>query len=77
MTGGTHCHALENRTSHHHDSGHHSGRSAILTDAEREKLLAELRAAQKEAEEGKAVEYDSKPFKARFMRVYRAAKRKP
>lgn len=47
----------------------------VLTDDEREALLASLKEAEAQIEAGDYSEYDQKKFRERFMRVYRAKKR--
>ena len=47
----------------------------ILNDEERDTLRASLKEAESQIKAGRAVEYNSKKFKSRFMSVYRRAKR--
>jgi hypothetical protein len=46
-----------------------------LTEEERAELLASLKQAEADIEAGNFVEYDSKTFKDRMLRIYRAKKR--
>jgi hypothetical protein len=47
----------------------------VLTEKERADLLASLKAAEARIKAGDYTEYDSKKFRARFMRIYRGKKR--
>jgi hypothetical protein len=47
----------------------------VLGDDERAELLASLKRAEEEVNAGKAIDYDSKKFKDRFIGIYRRGKR--
>ena len=47
----------------------------VLSSKERERLLHSLEQAEARIKAGKGIEYDSKTFKERLLRVYRAGKR--
>jgi hypothetical protein len=46
----------------------------VLSDAEREALLASLKQAEARVKAGRAVDYDPKTFKDRLVSIYRGAK---
>jgi len=47
----------------------------ILSDDEREELLASLKQAEQRVKGGKGIDYDPKNFKQRLIRIYRETKR--
>ncbi len=47
----------------------------VLSPKERERLLQSLKQAEARIKAGKGVDYDSKTFKDRLLRIYRAGKR--
>jgi hypothetical protein len=47
----------------------------LLSDKEREELLASLKQAEARARAGQAIDYDPKTFKDRLVAIYRGAKR--
>ena len=47
----------------------------VLSDREREALLASLKEAEAQIKAGKGIEYSSKKFKSRFLSIYRRGKR--
>lgn len=47
----------------------------VLSDAARAELLASLKQAEEEIKAGRAIDYDPKKFKDRFIDIYRRAKR--
>jgi hypothetical protein len=47
----------------------------VLSDEERDALLASLKEAEAQIEAGRGIDYDSKRFKDRLLGIYRRAKR--
>jgi hypothetical protein len=47
----------------------------VLSDKEREELVASLKQAEARAKAGQAIDYDPKTFKDRLVAIYRGAKR--
>lgn len=47
----------------------------VLSRKERERLLHSLQQAEERIKAGEGIDYDSKTFKDRLLRVYRAGKR--
>jgi hypothetical protein len=47
----------------------------VLSDKEREELVASLKQAEARVKAGQAIDYDPKTFKDRLVAIYRGAKR--